>query len=180
MSGSETLVLLWSIKELYICQTPVNMHSLSGKVSVYRTCGRDGGTIGMFHFSKQSKQSEDFLNQSLKSVQWTASLTETWRPALAAGRANNLWDLLRHATPSNCSTERQDRTRTRTHHTCSHSHLHQELNLQRVTAFMTLQASAVFVSNLCDHTISCLTVKFPCALLEAFFSIDISNIRTSV
>ncbi|CAB1414812.1 unnamed protein product [Pleuronectes platessa] len=48
----------------------VNMHSLHGKVSVYRgACGRDGGTIGTFDFSKQSKQSEDFLNQRLKGVQ---------------------------------------------------------------------------------------------------------------
>lgn len=40
-SCTETLVVLRSIKELYICQTPVNMHSVHGKVSVYRTCGRE-------------------------------------------------------------------------------------------------------------------------------------------
>lgn len=94
----------YSPSQLYICQTAVNMHSLHGKVSLYRTWGRDGGTIGTFHFSKQSKQSEDFLNQRRKSAQWTTSLTETWRPTLAAGRANNLWDLLWRATPFNCST----------------------------------------------------------------------------
>lgn len=107
-------VLLWPIKELYICQTLVNMHGLHGKVSVYRACGRDGGTIGMFHFSKQSKQSEDFLNQRRKSLQWTTSLTETWRPAQAAGRANNLWDLLWRATPFNNRTKRQNQTHTHT------------------------------------------------------------------
>lgn len=94
------------------------MYVLHGKVSAYRTCGRDGGTIGMFHFSKQSKQSEDFLNQRWKSVQWTTSLTETWRPALAAGRANNLWDLPWRATPFNCSTDTESNT-------CMHtSHVH--------------------------------------------------------
>lgn len=98
----DTLALLWSVTELYFCQTLVKMHTLHGKVSAYRTSGRDGGTIGMFRFSKQSKQSEDFLNQRRRSVRWTTSLTETWRPRLAAGCANNLWDFLRPATPLNC------------------------------------------------------------------------------
>lgn len=119
LCSTETLILLRSIKEQYICQTPVNMHSLHGKVCMYRTCGRDGGTIGMFHFSKQSKQSEDFLNQRRMSVQWTTSLTETWRPTLAAGRANNLWDLLWRATPFNCSTHSHSQT-----HTLHTSHVH--------------------------------------------------------
>lgn len=30
--------------------------------------GANGGTIGMFRFSEQSKQSEDFLNQGRRSV----------------------------------------------------------------------------------------------------------------
>lgn len=95
----------WSIKEPYICQAILNIHSLHGKVSVNRTWG--GGLVELWrnhwdiYFSKQSKQSEDFLNQGLKSVQWTTSLTEKCSPILAAGRANNLWDLVWRATPLN-------------------------------------------------------------------------------
>lgn len=147
----------YSPSQLYICQTAVNMHSLHGKVSLYRTWGRDGGTIGTFHFSKQSKQSEDFLNQRRKSAQWTTSLTETWRPTLAAGRANNLWDLLWRATPFNCSIFQLESNTycTCTHHTCTHSHFHQQLNLQRITTFdWLLQASAVFLTEVNNHTIS--------------------------
>lgn len=98
---SDTLARLWSDAELYFCQTLVKMHTLHGKVCAYRTSGRDGGTIGMFRFSKQSKQPEDFLNQRRGSVRSTASLTETWRPRLAAGCANNLWEFLRPAVPRN-------------------------------------------------------------------------------
>lgn len=141
---AEALALLRPIKQPYICQTPVNMHSLHGKVSVYRTWGRDGGTIGTFHFSQQSKQSEDFLNQRRKSVRWTTSLTETWRPTLAAGRANNLWDLLWRATPSNCSTHSQNQTHTCTQHTCTRTHSHQRLILQRITTWMSPKSFSRF------------------------------------
>lgn len=94
---TDTLARLWSDAELYFCQTLVKMHTLHGKVCAYRTSGRDGGTIGMSRFSKRSKQPEDFLNQRRGSVRSTASLTETWRPRLAAGCANNLWEFLRPA-----------------------------------------------------------------------------------
>lgn len=115
---TDTLARLWSDIELYFCQTLVKMHTLHGKVCAYRTSGRDGGTIGMFRFSKQSKQPEDFLNQRRGSVRSTASLTETWRPRLAAGCANNLWEFLRPAnTPKPLRPLRELRARAERVHT---------------------------------------------------------------
>lgn len=170
------MALLRPIKEPYICHTPVNMRGLHGKVSAHRTWGSGGGTIGTFHFSTQSKQSEDFLNQRRESVQWTTSLTETWRPAPAAGRANNLRDLVWRATPLHTAR-------------IKHVHAHITRALTHIEPFgesqLWWQAFAAFVTNfltsyctVSSQHIVYLTVKLLCAWFRCCITFKSEHLQT--